>query len=67
MTDIGWVSSVAPIAAGVAVGIAGRVVLAANDRRRDRAAALGQPAAAPSPAATPKAHKTLYAVPAGQR
>lgn len=67
MTDMGWVASVAPIAAGIGVGLAGRAVIAANDRRRARAERIDE--APPAlPAGAPKAAKTLrYVVPAGQR
>ncbi len=65
MIDTGWVASVAPIAIGVGVGLAGRAVIAANDRRRAEAARVEQAPPAPPPGA-PKAAKTLRYVPAGQ-
>jgi hypothetical protein len=61
MMDTGWIASAAPIALGVGLGLAGRAVIAANDRRRARAEH-----AAVTPA--PKAAKTLhYAPPVAQR
>lgn len=68
MMDIGWAASVAPIVLGAGVGLAVRRVLAANDHRRAEATAVPAEPKTPSPAARPKADKTLrHAVPAGQR
>lgn len=67
MMDLGWAASAAPIALGVGIGLAGRQLIAANDRRRARAARVEQAPPTP-PAGGPKAAKTLrYPVPAGQR
>lgn len=68
MMDSGWATSVAPIVIGVGVGLVGRAVIAANDRRRAESADIERAEPPAPPAGTPKAAKTLrYVVPAGQR